>query len=97
MRRCMKKPHSLKLRHYAVCLIGFNEYLASFRGATMSYKMCVTELNTILLKSMPDIFSKQAYVQGFDCEAVSFKRAADIFDYMEMSESVNEDVVPPSY
>ena len=32
----------------------------------MTDKMGVTELNDILLKSMPKSWSKQAYGQGFD-------------------------------
>ena len=74
MRRCMEKPHSLKVRHYAVLWIDLNEYLASFTGAIMDDKMGFTELNEILLNSMPNIWSKQAYGQGFDCETISFKR-----------------------
>ena len=65
MRRCMKNPLSLKVRHYSTCLIDLNEYLASFPGATMADKMGVTELNEILLNIMPNSCSKQAYVQGF--------------------------------
>ena len=47
MRRCMKKPRGLKVRRYAACLIGLNEYLAYFTGATMADKMGVTEINKI--------------------------------------------------
>ena len=50
-----EKPRSLKVRRYSTCLIDFNEYLASFRGATMADKMGVTELNEILSNSMPNI------------------------------------------
>ena len=82
MRRCMKKPHSLKLRQYDVCLFDLNEYLDSFPGATMSDNMGVTELNEILSNSMPNSWSKQAYVQGFDCETISFKKAVNMFEHM---------------
>ena len=74
MRRCTKNPCSLKLRGYAARLIDLNQYLASFPGATMADKMGVTELNKILLNSMSDRWSKQAYEQGFDCETISLKR-----------------------
>ena len=70
MRCCMKNTYSLMVRRYAACLIYLNEYLASFPGATMADKMEVTKLNEILLNSMPKIWSKQAYVQGFDCETI---------------------------
>ena len=97
MRRCMKKPHSLKLRQYDVCLFDLNEYLDSFPGATMSDNMGVTELITILLKIMTNVWSKQAYVQVFDYENIPFKKSVDIFENMEISESIYEGVVPPSY
>ena len=48
MRRCMKKPHSLKARRYTLHLIYLNEYLASFTEATMDDKIGGTELNEIL-------------------------------------------------
>ena len=58
---------SLTIRRYAARLIDLNEYLASFLGATLTDKIGVTELNGILLNRMPNSWSKQAYVQGFDC------------------------------
>ena len=41
------------------------ESLDSFPGATLSDKIGVTEFNEIISNSMPNIWSKQAYVQGF--------------------------------
>ena len=73
MRRCMKNPRIVKVRRYAARLIDLNEYLSSFPGATMADKMGVSELNKKLSNSMPNSWSKQAYVQGFDCETISFK------------------------
>ena len=72
MRRCMKNPRRLKVRRYAACLVDLNEYLASFPVATMADNMGVTELNEILLNIIPNNWSKQYYVQGFDCETISF-------------------------
>ena len=72
MRRCIESPHSLKVRRYDVRLIYLNGYLASFQGAIMDDNIGVTELNEILLHSMPNSYSKQAYVQGLDCETISF-------------------------
>ena len=73
MRRFLKNPHILKLRRYAVCLIDLNQYLALFPEATISDNMGVTELNEILSNSMPNSWSKKAYVQGFDCETIPLK------------------------
>ena len=53
MRRCMKKSHRLKVRRDAACLIDLNEFLDFFSGVTMAEKMSKTELNNILLNSMP--------------------------------------------
>ena len=41
----------------------------------MADNMGVTELNEILLNSIPNSWSKQAYVQGFDYETIYFKKA----------------------
>ena len=62
MRRGMKKTYSLTVRRYAACLIDLNEYLASFTGATFTDKIGVTKLNEILLNSIPNSWSKRAYV-----------------------------------
>ena len=72
MRSFMKNPRSLKARRYAAHLIGLNDYLASFPVATMDDKMSVTDLNENLLNSMINSWLKKAYVQGFDCETISF-------------------------
>ena len=68
MRRGMKKTRTLTVRRYAARLIDINEYLESFPRANLTDKIGVTELNEILLNSIPNSRSKQAYVQGFDCE-----------------------------
>ena len=65
-----EKPRYLTVRCYALHLIELNEYLASFPEATFPDKIGVTELNEIILNSTPNSWSKQAYVQGFDCESI---------------------------
>ena len=74
MRCRMRKPCRLKVGRYAECLIDFNEYLASFPGEKLNDKIVLMELNENLLNSMPNICSKHAYVQGFDCESITLKR-----------------------
>ena len=59
--------------------------------------MGVTELNEILLNSMPQNWSQQAYVQGFYCETISFEKAVNMFEHMEIAESIYQGVVTPSY
>ena len=63
----------------------------------MNDKISVTKLNEILLNSMPNIWSRQAYVQGFYCESITFKKAVNLFDRMEISESIYEGVLEFSY
>ena len=63
----------------------------------MNGKISVTKLNEILLNSIFNICSRQAYVQGFDCESITFKKDVNIFERMEISKSIYEGVVKPSY
>ena len=86
MRRGMKKTCSLNVRRYAARLIEPNEYLASFLGATLTDKIGVTQLNDILLNSMPTSWSKHAYVQGFDCESIAIKK---MFTCLSVWKSLN--------
>ena len=97
MRRKMKKTRSLKVRHYAACLIDMNEYLDSFPGATLADKIYVTGFNDIVLNRMPSSWSKQAYVRGFGYESISFKNAVKMFERMETAESIYKGVVETSY
>ena len=46
---------------------------------------------------MPNIWSKQAYVKGLYCRSISFKEAVNIFERMEIAESIYKDLVEPSY
>ena len=82
MRHGMKKIRSLTIRHYVARLIDLNEYLASFLGVNLTDKIRVTELNEILLNSMPNSCSIQAYVQGLDCESITFKKSVNMFEHM---------------
>ena len=64
----------MTVRHYVACLIDLNKDLKSFLGAAFTDNTGVTELDEILLNSMPNSCYNQAYVQGFDCESI-FKRS----------------------
>ena len=97
MWRGIKNPRRLKVGHYAARLIDLNEYLASFLGATLADKIEVTALDEIILNRMPNSWYKQAYVQGFDCESISFKKAVNMFECMEITEYIYKGVVEPSY
>ena len=97
MRGGMETTRDLTVRHYAARLIDINEYLASFPGETLNDKIGVTELNEILLRSMPTRWSRQAYVQGFCYESITFKISVNIFERTEISKSIYEGVLEPSY
>ena len=51
-------------------------------GGKISDNICMMEINEILLNSMPNIWSKQACVQGFYCEFITFKTAVNMFERM---------------
>ena len=59
----------------------------------MNVKIGVTELNEILLNSMPTSWSKQAYVKGFDFECITSKNTVNMFECMEITDSIYECVV----
>ena len=93
MRRGIKKLRSLNVRRYAAPLIDLNDYLASFPVATLTDKIEVTKLNEILLNSMPTIWSKQAFIQGFYFGSFTFKNSVNMFQRMEIAESIYKGVV----
>ena len=93
IRRGMRKSRGLKVRRYADRLIDLNEYLTSFPGAKTYRKIVMIELNENLLNSMTHSWVKQARVQGFYCESITFTRDVNMFERMEISESIYEGVV----
>ena len=42
---------------------------------------------------MTNSWYKQAYVKGFDCDYITLKKAVNIFQRMEIAESICEGVV----
>ena len=46
---------------------------------------------------MPIIWIRQAYVQKFDCETITFQKDVNIPELMEIEEYVYEGVVEPYY
>ena len=88
-----KKLRSLTVRRYAERLIYLNEYQVSFPEANLTDKIGVTELNEILLNSMPNIWYKHAYVKGFDCDRITLKNAINMFEPIEICESIYKVVV----
>ena len=46
---------------------------------------------------MPNIWSKQAYDQGFDCEPILLKKLVNMFEQMNIAEYIHEGVVETYY
>ena len=46
---------------------------------------------------MPNIWSRQSYVQGFNCAYITLKISVNMFERMEINKSIYEGVVEPSY
>ena len=54
-------------------------------GLIFLIKRGVTELKDILLNNMPNIWYNQAYVKGFYCGYILFKKASNMFEKMEIA------------
>ena len=94
---CGMKTRKIIAKRYAARLIYPNDYLAYSPGVTLTDKISIKDLKEILLNSMPNSWSKQAYIQVFDCESITFKKAIHMFERMEISESIYKGVVEPYY
>ena len=88
MLRGMKKTRSVSVSRYEARLIDINEYLASFPEANFTDKISVTKLYDILPNNMHTSWSKQAYVQGFHYEPITFKKAVNMYEHMEIAKSI---------
>ena len=56
--------------------------LAVFSRAKVSDKSYKMEVCETLLKQIPNSWSNQAYVQGFDCEYITLKTDVNVFELM---------------
>ena len=63
----MMNPRNLKVRSYPTFTIDLNEDLAVLPEEKASEKFVDIELDEILLNSIPNIWIRQSYVQGYDC------------------------------
>ena len=70
MRFVMRKPRKLKVICYAACMIELNKYLAVCSGTNANDKIGEMEMNEMILNIIPNVWIRQAYVQGFDCEYI---------------------------
>ena len=67
--------------------------MSAIPGAKASDKIGDTEFNNLFLNIIPNLWSKQAYVQVFYCEYITFEKAVNMFEHMEIPETIYEGVV----
>ena len=60
-------------------------YLSS-QGLVLPRRFTPEELNKILLHAVPNVWTKQAYLQGWDFEMKSYKATCELFERMEIAE-----------
>ena len=92
----MKKPHELKVRCYTACIIELYEYLAAFPRGKESDKIVETESNKTPLNSMPNVWIRQAHVQGFDWKNIT-KKSISMFEQMKIDPTIYKIVVETSF
>ena len=73
MCRTMRNPSEFNIRRYDSCVIDINEYVTVFPRGNLYDIIGEMELNEIMLNSMQKNWIKHTYIQGFDCETITFK------------------------
>ena len=71
---------------FVVRLADINNYISLFPGSDKSKTMDEAELNKILLRYVPNIWSKQYYLQGWDLDIKTFKATCSMFKIMKIVE-----------
>ena len=59
-------------------------------------QMCEVKINEVILHNIPNGWSKQAFLQEFDFEAMIFKQSVNMFEHMDISETIYGGVVDNS-
>ena len=90
MLHIIKKSRGLKLILYDDYMIGINYHFSTLHGTKASDKICETEMNKILLKIMPNSWSIQSYVHFFYCESITLQKLINMFEPIEISQSIYE-------
>ena len=68
----MRKPCTLKAKHYAAQLFEINEGLGVFTGSYAGKILCRTQLNYVTYNSK--CMGQSGFLRGFDFEAVIFNK-----------------------
>ena len=88
MCRSMRKPQDIPFRRFAARLRELNNYLPLFPIYSSAKKMLPEYLNKIILHAVPNVWEKQAYLQGWEFETKSYKDTYELFEIMEVTEKI---------
>ena len=86
MRRPMRKPRDLLFKRFTERKIELDNYLPLFPGSRTSKKIPPKELNNILLHTVPNGWTKQAYLQGWDFKGKTYKETCETVKRMYIVE-----------
>ena len=67
-------------KRFSARLTELNNYPPLFPGSSANKKMALEELDEILLHAVPNGCAKQAYIQGWDFEMMSYKATCELFE-----------------
>ena len=86
MWHAMRNTYTLEISLYDLWLVNLNDYLTAFLVLDATNSMGNGELKKNLFHSMPNIWAKQVFLQGFDFEAIPFKKETNMFKHMAIME-----------
>ena len=82
MRRAMRKPWDLPFKRFAARLTELNNYLPLLPWYSATKKVPPEEINEIILHAVPNVWEKQAYLQGRIFEMKIYKAMWKISERM---------------
>ena len=76
-------------------MINLNDYLSALHEAKSSDKIGDMELGKTILNSIPNLWSKEACVQGSNLKKTTKKKSVNMFEHTKIVETIYEVVVEP--
>ena len=76
----MCNKHKLNIQNYAEWLYNMKKRLSLLPGGEKSKKTGKDEINNTILNIPPNIWDKQAYLQGFNFNADTYQMATNILN-----------------
>jgi hypothetical protein len=94
MRRYMRKPREMKMRHFRSRVVEMNNYLARFPAKfNESQKLDDEELMDLLEFAIPNGWQREMVLQGFDASKASIQ---ELVEFCERLEFYEKDIPGPS-